>query len=121
MEQIRAWAIQDYSFAPHVPRIAMSATWPATIRKSLNALGVVRKRRAAWTRQRRPYELAIASPMPLAIKGPTRERRTAPVHAAHHLLRELIITRPWFVVMSIQIGAEGTFWSRGGGDRQRFV
>ena len=50
MDQIRAWAIQDYQFRAAVPRIAMLRYLACTDPKSpRNFGGLSRKRPAAWT------------------------------------------------------------------------
>lgn len=113
MDQIRAWAIQDYQFRAAVPRIAMlrylACSDPEIARK---LWGVVEE-------ETRGLDTGSAGHNELFIRfansiGLTREQlETAelrPATAAHLYYVELIIhTLPWFVVMSIQIGAEGTF------------
>lgn len=113
MDQIRAWAIQDYQFRAAVPRIAMlrylACTDPEIARK---LWGVVEE-------ETRGLDTGSAGHNELFIRfadsiGLTRDQlenaELRPATAAHLYYVELIIhTLPWFVVMAIQIGAEGTF------------
>src|SRR5919202_1779568 len=83
LDQIRAWALQDYQFRRAVPRIAM-----------LRYLACSDPEIAA-----RLYEV---------VEEETRG--LLPGSAAHLYYAELIIhPLPWFVMMAAQIGAEGTF------------
>ena len=113
MDQIRAWAIQDYQFRAAVPRIAMLRYLACTDLEIAQKLwGVVEEEtRGLDTGTAGHNELAIrfANSIGLTQKQlETAELR--PSTAAHLYYVELIIhTLPWFVVMSIQIGAEGTF------------
>jgi pyrroloquinoline quinone (PQQ) biosynthesis protein C len=113
MDQIRAWAIQDYQFRAAVPRIAMLRYLACTDPEIAQKLwGVVEE-------ETRGMETGTAGHNELAIRfaesiGLTRSQlenaELRPSTAAHLYYVELIIhTQPWFVVMSIQIGAEGTF------------
>jgi pyrroloquinoline quinone (PQQ) biosynthesis protein C len=113
MDQIRAWAIQDYQFRAAVPRIAMLRYLACTDPEIAQKLwGVVEE-------ETRGIETGTAGHNELAIRfaesiGVTRSQlenaELRPSTAAHLYYVELIIhTLPWFVVMSIQIGAEGTF------------
>ena len=113
MDQIRAWAIQDYQFRAAVPRICMlrylACTDPEIARK---LWGWSRKRPAAWdTGSAGHNELAIRFAKSIGLTQKQLEHaELRPSTAAHLYYVELIIdTLPWFVVMSIQIGAEGTF------------
>jgi len=113
MDQIRAWAIQDYQFRAAVPRICMlrylACTDPEIAKKLWRV--VEEETRGLDTGTAGHNELAIrfANSIGLTQKQlETAELR--PSTAAHLYYVELIIhTLPWFVVMSIQIGAEGTF------------
>ena len=113
MDQIRAWAIQDYQFRAVVPRICMLRYLACTDPEIAKKLwGVVEEEtRGLDTGTAGHNELAIrfANSIGLTQKQlETAELR--PSTAAHLYYVELIIhTLPWFVVMSIQIGAEGTF------------
>jgi pyrroloquinoline quinone (PQQ) biosynthesis protein C len=113
MDQIRAWAIQDYQFRAAVPRIAMLRYLACTDPEIAQKLwGVVEE-------ETRGMETGTAGHNGLAIRfaesvGVTRSQLESaelrPSTAAHLYYVELIIhTLPWFVVMAIQIGAEGTF------------
>ncbi|HYY25812.1 MAG TPA: iron-containing redox enzyme family protein [Candidatus Udaeobacter sp.] len=113
MDQIRAWAIQDYQFRAAVPRIAMLRYLACTDPEIAQKLwGVVEE-------ETRGMETGTAGHNELAIRfaesvGVTRSQlekaELRPSTAAHLYYVELIIhTLPWFVVMAIQIGAEGTF------------
>ncbi|HWO40428.1 MAG TPA: iron-containing redox enzyme family protein [Candidatus Eisenbacteria bacterium] len=113
IDHIRAWAIQDYQFRAAVPRIAMlrylACSDPEIARK---LWGVVEE-------ETRGLDTGSAGHNELFIRfansiGLTREQlenaELTPATAAHLYYVELIIhTLPWFVVMAIQIGAEGTF------------
>jgi len=113
MEQIRAWAIQDYQFRAAVPRIAMLRYL------ACNDPEIAQKLWGVVEEETRGLDTGTAGHNELAIRfataiGLNREQlETAELRAstaAHLYYVELIIhTLPWFVVMSIQIGAEGTF------------
>src|SRR5437867_13147663 len=113
MDQIRAWAIQDYQFRAAVPRIVMlrylACTDPEIARK---LWGVVEEEtRGLDTGSAGHNELAIRFAESIGLTRQELENaELRPSTAAHLYYVELIIhTLPWFVVMSIQIGAEGTF------------
>src|SRR5919205_1382273 len=113
MEQIRAWAIQDYQFRAAVPRIAMlrylACSDPEIARK---LWGVVEEEtRGMDTGTAGHNELAIRFAESIGLtRSQLENAELRPSTAAHLYYVELIIhTLPWFVVMSIQIGAEGTF------------
>ena len=113
MDQIRAWAIQDYQFRAVVPRICMlrylACTDPEIARK---LWGVVEEEtRGMDTGSAGHNELAIRFANSIGLTQKQLENaELRPSTAAHLYYVELIIhTLPWFVVMSIQIGAEGTF------------
>jgi pyrroloquinoline-quinone synthase len=113
MDQIRAWAIQDYQFRAAVPRIVMLRYLACTDPE------IARKLWAVVEEETRGLDTGSAGHNELAIRfaesiGLTRQElenaELRPSTAAHLYYVELIIhTLPWFVVMSIQIGAEGTF------------
>ena len=113
MEDIRAWTIQDYQFRAAVPRIAMLRYLACTDPEIAQKLwGVVEEEtRGMDTGSAGHNELAIRFAKSVGVSQ--KELETAelrPSTAAHLYYVELIIhTLPWFVVMSIQIGAEGTF------------
>ena len=113
MDQIRAWAIQDYQFRAAVPRICMLRYLACTDPEIAKKLwGVVEEEtRGLDTGTAGHNELAIRFANSIGL--PQKQLETAelrPSTAAHLYYVELIIhTLPWFVVMSIQIGAEGTF------------
>lgn len=113
MDQIRAWAVQDYQFRAAVPRIAMLRYLACSDPEIGQKLwGVVEE-------ETRGMDTGTAGHNELAIRfaesiGLTRSQlETAelrPSTAAHLYYAELVIhTLPWFVVMAVQIGAEGTF------------
>jgi pyrroloquinoline quinone (PQQ) biosynthesis protein C len=113
MEQIRSWAIQDYQFRAAVPRIAMlrylACSDPEIARK---LWGVVEEEtRGLDTGSAGHNELFIRFANSIGLQRQELENaELRPATAAHLYYVELIIhTLPWFVVMSIQIGAEGTF------------
>lgn len=113
MDQIRAWAIQDYQFRAAVPRIAMlrylACTDPEIARK---LWGVVEEEtRGMATGSAGHNELAIRFAESIGItRSQLENAELCPATAAHLYYVELVIhTLPWFVVMAVQIGAEGTF------------
>jgi pyrroloquinoline-quinone synthase len=113
MDQIRAWAIQDYQFRAAVPRIAMMRYTACTDPEIAQKLwGVVEEEtRGMDTGTAGHNELAIRFAQSIGLTQSQLENaELRPSTAAHLYYVELIIhTLPWFVVMSIQIGAEGTF------------
>src|SRR5918992_5387 len=113
MEQIRDWAIQDYQFRAAVPRIAMLRYLACTDPEIQQRLwGVVEEEtRGMDTGSAGHNELAIRFANAIGLtKEQLENAELRPSTAAHLYYVELIIhTLPWFVVMSIQIGAEGTF------------
>ena len=113
MDQIRAWAIQDYQFRAAVPRIAMMRYIACTDPEIAQKLwGVVEEEtRGMDTGSAGHNELAIRFAESIGLTQSQLENaELRPSTAAHLYYVELIIhTLPWFVVMSIQIGAEGTF------------
>ncbi len=113
MDQIRAWAIQDYQFRAAVPRICMLRYLACTDPEIAKKLwGVVEEEtRGLDTGTAGHNELAIRFANSIGLTQKQLENaELRPSTAAHLYYVELIIhTLPWFVVMSIQIGAEGTF------------
>jgi pyrroloquinoline quinone (PQQ) biosynthesis protein C len=113
LEQIRAWAIQDYQFRAAVPRIAMMRYLACNDPEIAQKLwGVVEEEtRGMDTGSAGHNELAIRFAESIGLtKSQLENAELRPTTAAHLYYVELIIhTLPWFVVMSIQIGAEGTF------------
>lgn len=125
MEQIRTWAIQDYQFRAAVPRIAMlrylACSDPEIARK---LWGVVEEEtRGLDTGTAGHNELAIRFAESIGLSRSQLENaELRPSTAAHLYYAELIIhTLPWFVVMAIQIGAEGTFGPAAGALGQGFI
>jgi pyrroloquinoline-quinone synthase len=113
MDQIRAWAIQDYQFRAAVPRIAMLRYLACNDPEIAQKLwGVVEEEtRGMDTGSAGHNELAIRFAESIGLTRDELENaELRPSTAAHLYYVELIIhTLPWFVVMAIQIGAEGTF------------
>jgi len=113
MEQIRAWTIQDYQFRAAVPRIAMLRYLACTDPEIAAKLwGVVEEEtRGMSTGSAGHNELAIRFAESIGISRSQLENaELCPATAAHLYYVELVIhTLPWFVVMAVQIGAEGTF------------
>jgi pyrroloquinoline-quinone synthase len=113
MDQIRAWAIQDYQFRAAVPRIAMLRYLACTDPEIAQKLwGVVEEEtRGMDTGTAGHHELAIRFAESIGVtRSQLENAELRPSTAAHLYYVELIIhTLPWFVVMAIQIGAEGTF------------
>ena len=113
MDQIRAWAIQDYQFSRrgaahrHDALLGLQRS-----RDRSETLGVVEEEtRGLDTGSAGHNELAIRFANAIGLtKDQLENAELRPSTAAHLYYVELIIhTLPWFVVMSIQIGAEGTF------------
>lgn len=113
IEDIRAWTVQDYQFRAAVPRIAMLRYLACTDPEIAQKLwGVVEEEtRGMDTGSAGHNELAIRFANSIGVSQKDLENAVLrPSTAAHLYYVELIIhTLPWFVVMSIQIGAEGTF------------
>jgi pyrroloquinoline-quinone synthase len=113
MDQIRAWAIQDYQFRAAVPRIAMLRYLACSDPEIAEKLwGVVEEEtRGMDTGSAGHNELAVRFAESIGLTRHQLENaEIRPSTAAHLYYAELIIhTLPWFVVMAIQIGAEGTF------------
>ena len=112
MDQIRAWAIQDYQFRAAVPRIAMLRYFACTDPEIARKLwGVVEEEtRGIDTGSAVQKRLAIRFANAIGLTRAIGNAELRPSTAAHLYYVEFIIhTLPWFVVMSIQIGAEGTF------------
>jgi pyrroloquinoline quinone (PQQ) biosynthesis protein C len=113
MDQIRTWTIQDYQFRAAVPRIAMLRYLACNDPEIAQKLwGVVEEEtRGMDTGSAGHNELAIRFAESIGVtRSQLEDAELLPSTAAHLYYVELIIhTLPWFVVMSIQIGAEGTF------------
>lgn len=113
MDQIRAWTIQDYQFRAAVPRIALLRYLACSDPEIAQKLwGVVEEEtRGMDTGSAGHNELAIRFAESIGLtRNQLENAELLPATAAHLYYVELIIhTLPWFVVMSIQIGAEGTF------------
>lgn len=113
MDEIRRWAIQDYQFRRAVPRIAMLRYLACSDPE------IARKLYEVVEEETRGLDTGSAGHNELFVKfaesiGLTRDQienaELLPATAAHLYYVELIIhTLPWFVVMAVQIGAEGTF------------
>jgi len=113
MDQIRAWALQDYQFRAAVPRIAMLRYLACTDPEIAKKLwGVVEEEtRGMDTGTAGHNQLAIRFAESIGLKRSDLDHaEMTPSTKAHLYYVELVIhTLPWFVVMAIQIGAEGTF------------
>src|SRR5574341_868174 len=125
MEQIRAWAIQDYQFRAAVPRIVMLRYLACNDPEIAQKLwGVVEEEtRGLDTGTAGHNELAIRFAESIGLSCAQLENaELRPSTAAHLYYAELIIyTLPWFVVMAIQIGAEGTFGPAAGALGRGFI
>jgi pyrroloquinoline-quinone synthase len=113
MDQIRAWAIQDYQFRAAVPRIAMlrylACADPEFARRLYGVVQEETEGLATGSAGHCDMFVEFAESI-----GVTRKQLDdavlAPATAAHLYYVELVIhTLPWFIVMAAQIGAEGTF------------
>lgn len=113
LDRIRAWAIQDYQFRAAVPRIAMLRYLACSDPEIAQKLwGVVEEEtRGLDTGSAGHSELAIRFAESIGLtRSQLETAELRPATAAHLYYAELTIhTLPWFVVMAIQIGAEGTF------------
>ena len=113
MEHIRKWALQDYQFRRAVPRIAMlrylACTDPEIATKLYEV--VEEETRGLLPGSTGHPHLFVEFAESIGITK--EELDTVPLRsatAAHLYYAELVIhTLPWFVMMSAQIGAEGTF------------
>ncbi len=113
MEHIHKWALQDYQFRRAVPRIAMlrylACTDPEIATKLYEV--VEEETRGLLPGSAGHPHLFVAFAVSIGITK--EELDTVPLRsatAAHLYYAELVIhTLPWFVMMSAQIGAEGTF------------
>jgi len=112
LDHIRTWTIQDYQFRAAVPRIAMLRYLACSDPEVAQKLwGVVEEEtRGLDTGSAGHNELAVRFAESIGLSRAELENaELLPATAAHLYYAELIIhTLPWFVVMSIQIGAEGT-------------
>ena len=113
MEQIRAWALQDYQFRSAVPRIAMlrylACSDPEIAQKLFAVVEEETRGLATGSAGHNQLFLEFAAAIGLTPEQ-LQNADMRPATAAHLYYVELIIhTLPWFVVMAVQIGAEGTF------------
>ncbi|NIO07904.1 MAG: hypothetical protein GTO40_07820 [Deltaproteobacteria bacterium] len=113
MEQLRAWALQDYQFRRAVPRISMLRYLACTDPEFQPRIYEVVEDETRGLRAGSIGHPDMFVEFAEAI-GVTRHQletaRLRPATAAHLYFAELIChTLPWFVVMAAQIGAEGTF------------
>ncbi len=125
MDQIRAWAIQDYQFRAAVPRIAMMRYLACNDPEIAQRLwGVVEEEtRGMDTGSAGHNELAIRFANAIGlIERPTRERRAAPVHGGAFVLRRIDHSYPALVRRHVDPDRRGrNLRPRGGGDRARFA
>ena len=113
MEQIRAWALQDYQFRSIVPRIAMlrylACSDPEIAKKLFAVVEEETSGLATDSAGHNQLFLEFGAAIGLTPEQ-LQNAELRPATAAHLYYVELIIhTLPWFVVMAVQIGAEGTF------------
>ena len=113
IDQIRAWALQDYQFRRMVPRISMlrylACTDPEFQPKIYEVVEDETRGLRAGSIGHPDMFVEFANSI-----GITRNQLETvpllPATAAHLYYAELIVhTLPWFVVMAAQMGAEGTF------------
>src|SRR5215510_6380907 len=113
MEQIRQWALQDYHFRRAVPRLAMLRYLACTDPTFQPKLYEVVEEETKGIRPGSVGHPDMFVEFAAELGLERRDLETSPIRpatAAHLYYVELIIhTLPWFVVMAIQIGAEGTF------------
>jgi pyrroloquinoline-quinone synthase len=112
MDQIRAWACQDYKFRAAVPRVAMlrylACSDPEYAAKLYEV--VAEETRGMGTGSAGHVDLFIEFAAAIGLTKDDLERAPLrPATAAHLYYCELIIyTLPWFVVIAAQLGAEAT-------------
>src|SRR5215471_13099856 len=112
-EQIRRWALQDYQFRRAVPRLAMLRYLACTDPVFQPKLYAVVEEETEGLRPGSVGHPDMFIEFAEALGLQRKELETAPLEpatAAHLYYAELIIhTYPWFVVMSAQMSAKGTF------------
>lgn len=113
MDEIRRWAIQDYQFRAAVPRIAMlrylACSDPEIAKKLFEVVEEETRGLATGSAGHNQLFLDFADSIGIS-PAQLQNAEMRPSTAAHLYYVELIIhTLPWFVVMAVQIGAEGTF------------
>ena len=113
LEQIRAWALQDYQFRRLVPRISMLRYLACTDPEYQPKLYEVVEDETRGLRAGSIGHADMFVEFAESIGITRRDLETVPLRpatAAHLYYAELIVhTLPWFVVMAAQMGAEGTF------------
>lgn len=113
MEEIRRWAVQDYQFRRAVPRIAMlrylACSDPEIAAKMFEVVEEETRGLLPGSAGHADMFLEFAESIGIGRKE-LDNAELRPATAAHLYYVELVIhTLPWFVVMAVQIGAEGTF------------
>lgn len=113
MDQIRAWACQDYKFRNITPQISMMrylACSDPAFRPALYEV-VEEETEGLSSGSAGHIDLFIDFTRALGLSRPELEAAPMePATAAHLYFVELMIHKyPWFVVMAAQIAAEGTF------------
>jgi pyrroloquinoline quinone (PQQ) biosynthesis protein C len=113
MDEIRRWALQDYQFRRAVPRIAMlrylACTDPEIAAKMLEVVEEETRGLLPGSAGHADMFVEFAESIGITRKE-LDNTELRPATAAHLYYVELVIhTLPWFVVMAVQIGAEGTF------------
>ena len=125
MDQIRAWAIQDYQFRAAVPRIAMMRYLACNDPEIAQKLwGVVEEEtRGMDTGSAGHNELAIRFANAIGLTQKTiGKRRAAPVHRGASLLRRADHSHPALVCRHVDSDRRRrNLRPGGGGDRQRLA
>ena len=123
MDQIRAWAIQDYQFRAAVPRIAMMRYLACTDPEIAQRLwGVVEEEtRGMDTGSAGHNELAIRFAEAIGLtERAIGKRRAAPVHRGASLLCRVDYSHPAVVCRHVDSDRRrGNFRPGGSSDRQR--
>lgn len=113
LEEIRAWAVQDYQFRQAVPRIALlryvACTDPEFAPRLFEVAEEETRGLLPGSSGHPDMFVEFAEAIGLS-RGDLERAALLPATAAHLYYAELVIhTQPWFVVMAAQMGAEGTF------------
>jgi pyrroloquinoline-quinone synthase len=113
LDQIRAWALQDYQFRRAVPRVAMLRYLACSDPEFAARLYEVVEEETRGLLPGSAGHADMFLEFSDALGIPRQDLDTValrPATAAHLYYAELIIhTLPWFVMMAAQMGAEGTF------------
>jgi pyrroloquinoline-quinone synthase len=112
LDEIRAWACQEWKFKEVVPRVVMlrylACSDPAFQPKLYEVVEEETAGVSTGTAGHNQMFLEFAAAIGLSLVD-LQDAPTLPATAAHLYFCELVCyTLPWFVVMTAQMGAEGT-------------